>query len=101
MKLSVRVPIKMRGLEEAEACMSETGLKIMKSIDNTPKWGKLKHVSISHEHRYPTWDEILEIKEIFFGDTDVMMIMPKKENYVNFHPNCFHLWATPESWDIG
>lgn len=100
MKLSVRIPVKIQGLEEAEACCTENGLTILKSIDCTPKWGRLKHVSIAHEHRYPTWNEILEIKDIFFGDVDVMMIIPKKEDYVNIHKNCFHLWQTPESWDM-
>ena len=79
---------------------SDTGIGIIKSIDNTPKWGKLKHVSISRKDRYPSWDEILEIKEYFFGDTDCMMVLPKKKDYVNIHNHCFHIWMMPESWDL-
>lgn len=76
------------------------GIGIISSEDNTPQWGWLKHISISRQDRYPDWKEILEIKEQLFGDTDVMMILPKKEDYVNVHPNCFHLWACPERWEL-
>ena len=75
-------------------------IHILSTQDKTPKWGWLKHFSISCQYRYPTWEEILEAKEFLFGDIDAMMIMPKKKDYVSIHPNCFHVWACPESWDI-
>lgn len=87
-------------VKEMQAFMTDTGVKILKTVDNTPKWGWLKHVSISREDRYPSWDEILEVKENFFGDVDCMMVMPKKEDYVNFHKNTFHIWKTPQDWGI-
>lgn len=83
-----------------EAFRTDTGLGILKSIDNTPKWGPLKHVSISREDRYPNWDEILRVKDFFFGNIDCMMVIPKSKNYVNVHPNCFHIWQTPQEWNI-
>lgn len=86
--------------KEVEAFVTDIGLGIIKSTDNTPKWGYLKHVSISHSFRYPTWEEILEVKNVLFGDIDVMMVMPKQKNYINIHPNCFHLWQMPEDWDL-
>ena len=77
------------------------GIHVIESIDDTPKWGKLKHVSISRPDCYPTWDEILSVKLKLFGDRiDAMMIIPKREDYINIHENCFHLWETPESWDL-
>lgn len=79
---------------------SGDGLGVLVSEDNTPKWGWLKHLSISRHDRYPTWEEILEVKEKIFGDIDVMMIMPKKSDYVNVHQNCFHLWQTPQEWGL-
>jgi hypothetical protein len=55
--------------------------------------GELKwHLSISHRARYPTWDEIREARYRFIpNDVTVAMILPPKEEYVNFHENCFHL----------
>ena len=51
------------------------------------------HVSVSFQHRCPTWDEMKNVKEEFFEEDEVaIMIHPKKEDYVNFHPNCLHWW---------
>lgn len=84
----------------AKAYRNNVGLQIIISIDDTPKWGKLKHVSISREDMYPAWDEILRVKEHFFGDIDCMMMLPKKEDYVNIHSYCFHIWQCPEGWGL-
>lgn len=68
-------------------------------------WGKLSvcvaneeghwHISIAHPHRYPTWDEIYTAwydlvpnAENIYGS----IILPRKSQYVNLHPNCFHVW---------
>ena len=75
-------------------------LKVLYSEENTPKWGWLKHLSVSHPLRYPYWDEIKEAKERFMGDIDVAMILPKKEDYINVHKNCFHLWEIPGGWGL-
>ncbi len=75
-------------------------LVVLKSIDDTPRWGWLKHISISTNFRYPTWDELLACKEHFFGDIDCMMVMPKREDYVNIHRFTFHIWQCPEQWGI-
>ncbi len=84
----------------AKAFQSDIGLTIIVSTDNTPKWGPLQHVSVSKEDRYPSWDELLQIKEFFFGNKDCMMVMPKKEDYINHHSNCFHIWECPEGWGL-
>lgn len=75
-------------------------LRILKSMENTKKWGWLKHISVSCDDRYPSWEELRTLKIYFFGDIDCMMMMPKKSDYVNVHRNCFHIWECPESWDI-
>jgi hypothetical protein len=52
------------------------------------------HASISHPKRYPNWDEILDARYTFFTETDeVVQVLPKKDEYVNLHKNCFHLWS--------
>jgi len=56
--------------------------------------GYWKHLSISHPRRYPFWDEILDARYAFFSNTEtVIQIMPPESEYVNLHPNCFHLWS--------
>lgn len=53
------------------------------------------HVSIAHSNRYPTWDEILEVRAWAFPkETEVVMVLARASEYVNVHPNCFHLWES-------
>lgn len=57
------------------------------------KW----HLSISHPNRYPQWDEIKEARYRFVPDRAMMvMILPPRSEYVNIHPNCFHLHEIDE-----
>lgn len=51
------------------------------------------HLSISHPARYPNWEEIKDARYALLphGIT-AAMILPPPEEYVNVHPNCFHLW---------
>ena len=52
-----------------------------------------EHVSVSNDHRCPTFNEVVTIKEMFFNSGEIaFQIHPKKKNYVNFHNTCLHLW---------
>jgi hypothetical protein len=51
------------------------------------------HLSISHQTRYPTWQEIKEARyELIPEEATMAMLLPPKGEYVNLHENCFHLW---------
>ena len=41
----------------------------------------------------PSWDDMCQLKEIFFNDDEaVIQIHPPKNEYVNNMDNCLHLW---------
>lgn len=53
----------------------------------------LWHLSISHPSRYPSWDEIADARyELIPDDVTVALLLPPRDEYVNAHPYCFHLW---------
>lgn len=55
--------------------------------------GNWDHVSVSCKNRCPTWDEMCEIKNIFFDENECCIeYHPSKSNYVNIHPYCLHIW---------
>lgn len=55
--------------------------------------GEWEHVSVSTEYRCPRWDEMNQIKDLFFEPHEaVMQLHPPKADYVNNHPYCLHLW---------
>lgn len=50
------------------------------------------HISVSHVERYPTWDELVAVKRCFAPNLELAIYLPPDEDYVNVHPNCFHMW---------
>lgn len=71
--------------------------------------GGWDHVSVSFRDRCPVWKEMCEVKDIFFGEDEVcVQYHPKKEEYINNHPYCLHIFRpqneklpTPPSWMVG
>lgn len=53
---------------------------------------KLWHLSISCPHRYPHWDEIKKARyDLIPNEVTMAMLLPPRAEYVDIHPNCFHL----------
>ena len=69
-----------------------------KKITVIASWGGgWDHVSVAHPNRTPTWDEMCQVKDVFFGDEEcVIQFHPPKSEYVNDHPYCLHLWKNQE-----
>lgn len=71
--------------------------------------GGWEHVSVSFNHRCPTWEEMCEIKRMFFHpDEVVVQYHPAESEYVNNHQYCLHLWRPqkqdmpmPPAWMVG
>jgi hypothetical protein len=52
-----------------------------------------EHVSISRTERCPTWDEMCQVKALFWDDEDtVMQLHPPRSTWVSNHAFCLHLW---------
>lgn len=57
-----------------------------------------EHVSVSLPTRCPTWEEMCFIKSLFWSDSDcVVQYHPSKDQYVNNHQHCLHLWKPKEN----
>jgi len=58
------------------------------------------HVSVSHQGRCPTWEEMCIVKELFFKPQEwVIQYHPAEEDYISRHPYVLHLWR-PQNQDI-
>lgn len=52
-----------------------------------------EHVSVSRADRCPTWEEMCQIKALFWSDDEcVMQLHPPREDWISNHKNCLHLW---------
>lgn len=55
------------------------------------------HMSVSHPTRYPYWNDLVNFRYKYLpNEIMVAQLFPPKEEYVNVHPNCFHLWQIKE-----
>ena len=71
--------------------------------------GGWDHVSVSFRNRTPTWEEMAEIKKLFFTPEEVCVeYHPPESEYVTNMPYCLHIWRpqgeelpTPPSWMVG
>lgn len=98
-EIANKLPVES-GMTNVHCYKTDNGMTVIYSEDITPKWGKLKHISIAHPKKLPCWDNIFKIKEKLMGDIDAMMVMPKMEDYINLHRYCFHIWECPEKWEL-
>lgn len=69
--------------------------------DDVPPTGEgdYVHISLSRPDRYPGWDEMRDFIYgcgFFDASRDVMMLLPRKDQYVNLHSNCFHFYQKRE-----
>lgn len=74
------------------SCLINGWLQCLITVD-----AGLWHLSMSHPRRYPTWDEIKAVRYQLLPDEKTFGILfPPIAQYVNVHPNCFHLHELPE-----
>lgn len=68
-----------------------TPLKIIASSgDHDMPW---EHVSVSAEHRCPTWLEMCFVKDLFWdGEEPAMQLHPARSQWINRHEYVLHLW---------
>lgn len=59
-----------------------------------------EHVSVSivGEQRCPTWEEMCDVKDLFWGpDECVVQFHPPQSEYRNLHEHCLHLWRPTDA----
>jgi hypothetical protein len=53
------------------------------------------HVSVSRVDRIPNWEEMCQIKELFFEENETaMQVHPPRSEWINNHQYCLHLWRS-------
>lgn len=84
---------------EAEADNDGMGGRYYDKINN--KWLNFifsyqmgwEHLSVSMPSRTPTWDQMCMMKDIFWNEDEACVeYHPRKEDYVNMHKHCLHIW---------
>lgn len=77
------------------------GLFVMGSLSSFKDGTQAIHVSVSRKDRLPSWDEISKVKNEFIGeDVTAFHMIPKREDYVNLHVYCIHVWSEKFGKDL-
>jgi hypothetical protein len=73
---------------------SPAGLMVISSAATEDDGKEWLHLSVSRQDRLPSWDDLVEVKEVFGGTaTSAIQVIPPRAEYVNCHPNVLHLWV--------
>lgn len=74
--------------------MTEEGVfRLGKCTVIVSKDAGLWHLSISRKDKLPSYDELKTARYQFMPDIKyVVQIFPPKQDFVNEHPFCLHLW---------
>lgn len=88
---AARMPGTHRAFTTASGCrviVSRVPLKVASG-----RIEQVWHLSISHKHRYPTWDEIADVRyELVPNEATMAMLLPPREQYANLHGKTFQMW---------
>lgn len=77
-----------------------TGLFVLASIvtHEDQAW---YHVSFSKPDKTPSYQDMAWVKDIWIGpDRSAFQLFPKKEEHVNIHEKCLHLWCCLDDFHI-
>lgn len=56
-----------------------------------------EHLSVSMPNKTPSWDQMCMMKDIFWEEEEAcVQYHPRKEDYVNNHKHCLHIWKPTE-----
>lgn len=57
------------------------------------------HLSISCEHRLPTWEEVRDARYKIVPDEATMaLLLPPRSEYVNVHDYCLQMYEIPAAY---
>lgn len=68
-------------------------MTVLRSQSMMKNGDQFVHVSVARTDRLPSWEELNKVKREFIGDSySAYQILSKKEDHVNMHEHCLHLW---------
>ena len=73
------------------------GMTFIVSVAREDDGKEWLHFSVAHPTRMVSYDELVEVKELFCGrDNKAIFILPPRAQHVNVHSNCLHFFRCLE-----
>ena len=68
-------------------------LTVIYSISKELDGKEWLHVSLARPNKYPPYEEIKYVKNIFIGENKAIMVFPEAKEHINIHNYCMHLFT--------
>ena len=69
-------------------------MSVVASISTELDGRRWLHMSMAHPFRMPSYDDLTYLKRHWAGeDRKCIMVLPAKDEHVNIHKTCLHLWC--------
>ena len=89
--LEFPIPAEVAAMLPGVQSFTDGTVRVLRGVE-----GKRLHLSVSVEGRYPTWDELADVRyDLTPYRCDMVMVLPPEDEYVNLGPlgvEVFHLW---------
>lgn len=86
------------GVEPGAKAYRSGPLSVIVGWLDTSGW----HMSVAHPARYPSWDEIADLRyQLIPDDVHMAMLLPPSDEYCNLHPNCMHVYQVIDARRFG
>lgn len=90
-KKNPKLEFTMAGIDGGAGILHMTGLRHCTVVFSCA--GGWEHVSVCPRNRLPDWEEMCQIKDMFWNEEEcVVQFHPPKSEHVNNMANCLHLW---------
>ncbi len=86
----------LQALGDGHVFVHKCGLRVIIDCEVKDDERRWVHVSVSRAKWIPSHEDVCKVKGAFIGDRYAYAVFPPRENYVNIHGNCLHLWALTE-----
>ena len=79
--------------EDGRAYRHRGGMSFIVSVCREDDGKEWMHFSVAHPERMVTYDEMVEVKELFCGrENKAVFILPPRAQHINVHKNCLHFF---------
>ena len=83
--------------QDGAAYENWNGMLVIASVAKESDGKDWLHISASFPTRQPTWNEMVEIRNLLIGEHQyAVMVVPPKRFYVKIHPHVMHLFSCLE-----
>lgn len=81
---------------DGHSFVHRNGLRLLIDCETKSDGKPWVHISVSRKDWTPSHADMALVKQAFIGERYAYAVWPPRDQYVNIHKHCLHLWALAE-----